>query len=113
MKCSTHQYHEHHITTLIMCLSIASIFIPCLIVCSIDVQLESEATPFVEDTVCEPRQQGKETPLIMFIKSYFPLSLAYACLGDHRDTLFCIVEPIPIHDLSFCTVVSKPQSYQI
>src|SRR3954464_554554 len=102
MECSTHQYHEHHITILIMCLSIASIFIPCLIVCSIDVQLESEATPFVEDPDTEPRQQGKQTPLIMSIKSYFPLSLAYACLGDHRDTFFRIVETIPMHDPSFC-----------
>src|SRR3954464_6154071 len=70
-------------TILIMCLSIEIIFIPYLIVCSIDVQLEPEATPFVEDTVCEPRRQGKQTPLIMSIKSQFPLSLAYACLGDH------------------------------
>ena len=51
---------------------IAIIFIPCLIDCSIDVQLESEATPFVEDPDIEPRQQGKQTPLIMSIKSYFP-----------------------------------------
>jgi hypothetical protein len=31
----------------------------------IDVQLESEATPFVEDidTVTEPRQQGKQPPI--------------------------------------------------
>ena len=28
----------------------------------IDVQLESEATPFVEDPDIEPRQQGKQTP---------------------------------------------------
>src|SRR3954466_8030956 len=102
MKCSTHQYHEDHIKILIMCLSIASIFIPCLTVCSIDVPLESEATPFVEDPDTEPRQQGKQTPLIMSIKSYFPLSLAYACLGDHRDTFFHIAKPIPMHDLSFC-----------
>ena len=48
------------------------------------------------------RQQGKQTPLIMSIKSHFPLSLAYACLGDHRDMFFHLVEPIPMHDLSFC-----------
>src|ERR1041385_6852293 len=71
------------ISILIMCLSIANKFIPCLIVCSIDVQLEPEATPFVEDPDIGPRQQGKQTPLIMSIKSQFPLSLAYACLGDH------------------------------
>ena len=50
-------------------------------VCSIDVQLESEATPFVEDTVIEPHQQGKQPPLIMSIKTYFPLSLVYAWIG--------------------------------
>src|ERR1041385_8860127 len=84
------KWNCQHISTMyimfpqiIMCLSIEIIFIPSLIVCSIDVQLEPEATPFVEDTVCEPRQQGKQTPLIMSIKSQFPLSLAYACLGDH------------------------------
>ena len=49
----------------------------------IEVEPEPKATPFVEETVSEPRQQGKQTPLIMSIKSQFPLSLAYACLGDH------------------------------
>src|SRR4051812_14558835 len=71
------------ISILIMCLSIANKFIPCLIVCSIDVQPEPEATPFVEHPDIEPRQQGKQTPLIMSIKSQFSLSLSYACLGDH------------------------------
>src|SRR3954464_1956863 len=60
------------ISILIMCLSIANKFIPCLIVCSIDVQPEPEATPFVEDPDIEPRQQGKQTPLIISIKSQFP-----------------------------------------
>src|SRR4051812_35970583 len=53
------------------------------------------------------RQQGKQTPLIMSIKSQFPLSLAYACLGDHRDTFYRIVEPIPMHDLSFCHCINQ------
>ena len=53
------------------------------------------------------RQQGKKTPLIMSIKSHFPLSLAYACLVDHRDTFFRIVEPISMHDLSFCHCIKK------
>ena len=46
----------------------------------IELELEPEATPFVEDTVTEPRQQGKQPPplLIMSIKNHFPLSLAYA-----------------------------------
>ena len=29
----------------------------------IEVELEPEATPLVEDTVCETRQQGKQPPL--------------------------------------------------
>ena len=80
------------------------IHIDCLscFVCQVEVEPEPEAAPFVEDPEIEPRQQGKQTPLIMSIKSYFPLSIAYACLGDHRDTFFRIVEPIPMHDLSFC-----------
>jgi len=45
----------------------------------IEVEPEPEATPFVEDTVTAPRQQGKQPPpLIMSIKIHFPLSLAYA-----------------------------------
>ena len=50
-------------TILIMCLSIALYLSLDCFVCSIDVQPEPEATPFVEDTVCEPRQQGKKTPI--------------------------------------------------
>src|ERR1043165_148024 len=83
----------------------------CLIVCSIDVQLEPEATPFVEGPDIEPRQQGKQTPLIMSIKSQFPLSLAYACLGDH---LVSILPHSSTHircmTYHLVTVVSKPQS---
>ena len=45
----------------------------------IEVEPEPEATPFFEDTVTEPHQQGKQPPfLIMSIKTQFPLSLAYA-----------------------------------
>ena len=47
---------------------------------SIEVQPEQEAAPFVEDPDTEPRQQGKQTPLIMSIKSHFPLSPAYAMI---------------------------------
>ena len=57
-------------TILIMCLSIALYLSLDCFVCSIDVQLEPEATPFVEDTVTEPRQEGKQPPLlIMSIKN--------------------------------------------
>src|SRR3954463_12575530 len=42
------------------CTYYASMFV----VCRIEVEPEPEATPFVEDTVCEPRQQGKQPPPI-------------------------------------------------
>src|SRR4051812_24358830 len=64
---------------LVHCTYYASMFV----VCRIEVEPEPEATPFVEDPDTEPRQQGKQPPLIMSIKSQFPLSIAYACLGDH------------------------------
>ena len=62
-------------------------------------------SPPKKKTTVKPRvssSKASNPPLIMSIKSHFPLSLAYACLGDHRDTFFRIVEPIPMHDLSFC-----------
>src|SRR4051812_3720287 len=33
-----------------------------IVVCRIEVEPEPESTPFVEDTVGEPRQQGKQPP---------------------------------------------------
>ena len=61
------KFNQGHINTImdniIICVSIAlNLFLDCF-VCSIDVQPEPEATPFVEDTVIEPRQQGKQSPL--------------------------------------------------
>ena len=41
-------------------------------VCLIEVEPELEATPFLEDTVCEPRQQGKQTPFDHVDKNPFP-----------------------------------------
>ena len=42
----------------------------------IEVKPEPEITPFVEDLVIEPHQQGKQPPpLIMSIKTHFPLYL--------------------------------------
>ena len=41
----------------------------------IEVEPEQEASPFVEDTVTEPYQQVKKPPLIMSIKTHFPLYL--------------------------------------
>ena len=37
-------------------------FVPLIVVCRIEVELEPEGTPFVEDPEPEPRQQGKQPP---------------------------------------------------
>ena len=78
MELPTHCDLEHHITILIMCLSIAlNLYLDCF-VCSIDVQPEPEATPFVEDTVIEPHQQGKQRPIDHVDKNPIPsLSLMH------------------------------------
>src|ERR1044071_7105171 len=55
--------------------------------------------------------KARKPPLIMSIKSHFPLSLAYALFRMITILRFYrIDEPIPLHDISFVTVVSKPQS---
>src|SRR4051812_46356866 len=77
-NCFTHKNIYIKFQTSIMCLSIALyLYLDCF-VCAIDVQLESEATPFVEDTVIEPRQQGKQPPFDHVDKNPFPsLSLMH------------------------------------
>ena len=50
----------------------------CIVCYRIEVEPEPEITPSVEDTVYDPRQQGKKTPIDHVDKSHFPLSLAYA-----------------------------------
>ena len=78
-----------------MCLSIALYLSLDCFVCSIEVELEPEATPFVEDTVTEPRQQGKQPPFDHVDKNPFP-SLSRLCMN--RMITLCqfyrIVEPI-------------------
>ena len=75
--------HIHQVSTfhhvIVHCIYFATLFV----VCRVEGEPEQEAAPFVEDPEPEPRQQGKQTPLVISIKSQFPLSLAYACLGDH------------------------------
>ena len=85
---------------LCICIHIDCYFPYCLI--SLDAEPEQEIIPEAEDTQFDPPQQGKQTPLIMSIKTQFPLILAYACLGCHHVTVLPLVEPIPLHDLSFC-----------
>ena len=73
---------------------------------------ETVITPKKKKTTVKPCivRKAIKPPLIMSIKSYFPLSLAYACLGDHRDTFFRIVNPFRCMTYHFVTVLSKPQS---
>src|SRR4051812_25307899 len=86
----------------IMCLCIYFDVAPFVDDCSSNRVSETKVTPKTKTVKPVYHQHGKQTPLIMSIKSHFPLSLAYACLGDHHDTFYRIVEPIPMHDLSFC-----------
>ena len=102
-NCLTHQIHANQVSTfnhvLVHCIYFATLFV----VCRLEVEPEQEATPFVEDPETEPRQQGKQTPLIISIKSHFPLSLAYALFRMITMMRFYrIDEPIPLHELSFC-----------
>ena len=95
MELTTHYDQEHHHYNIDHVLEHCNKFIPCLIDCSIDVQLESEATPFVEDSVTEPRQQGKQPPFDHVDKNRFPtLSLMHESY-DHLDVdSYRIVQPI-------------------
>ena len=61
-------------------------------------------TPSVEDTVYDPREQGKQTPIDHVDKIPLP-SQSRLCIvqDDHHDNVStAIVEPILMHDLSFC-----------
>ena len=93
-NCLTHQIHANQVSTfnhvLVHCIYFATLFV----VCRVEVEPEQEAAPFVEDPEPEPRQQGKQPPLIMSIKSHFPLIplcmiRMLPCIDSYR-----IVEPI-------------------
>src|SRR4051812_28289182 len=88
-NCLTHQNLYIKFQHSIMCLSIAFILIviSCF-VCRVEVEPEQEASPFVEDPEIEPRQQGKQTPLIMSIKSHFPLMSRLCIVQDDYHATF-------------------------
>src|SRR3954469_1344377 len=95
--------HIHQVSTFNHVFVHCTYFATLLVVCRIEVEPEPEGTPFVEDPEPEPRQQGKQPPplLIMSIKTHFPLFLLcmnrmLPCIDSYR-----IVEPNPLHDLSF------------
>ena len=79
MESLTHQKHIHQVSTfnhvLVHCTYVAP-FDCCL---SIEVEPEPEITPFVEDTVFEPRQQGKQTPIDHVDKIPLP-SQSHLCI---------------------------------
>ena len=60
------------ITILFMWLCVLHYVDPMIAMLFIEVEPESEATPFVEDTVTEPRQQGKQNPFDHVDKNSFP-----------------------------------------
>src|ERR1041385_551635 len=70
------------ITILFMCLCIVLYVDPMIVMLLIEVKPELEITPFVEDPVTEPRQQGKQTPIDHVDKIPLPshVSLMH-CLG--------------------------------
>src|SRR3954470_2066911 len=70
------------ITILFMCLCILHYVDPMIVMLLIEVEPELEITPFVEDPVTEPRQQGKQTPIDHVDKIPLPshVSLMH-CLG--------------------------------
>ena len=72
MELSTHVDHEHHITILFMWLRICIYIDPMIVMLLIEVEREPEATPFIEDTVYDPRQEGKQTPIDHVDKNPFP-----------------------------------------
>ena len=67
MEARSHQYHQYN-HVLEHCI----LFILIALLARIEVQLELEATPFVEDTVTLPRQQGKQPPFDHVDKIPFP-----------------------------------------
>ena len=95
MELSTQCNHEPHIATLIMCMCIVLYVDPWIAMLLIEVELEPEATPFVEDIVIEPRQQGKQPPFDHVDKNPFP-SQYRLCMNRMITMyrLYRIVEPI-------------------
>ena len=66
------------ITILYMWLCILHYVDPMIVMLLIEVKPEPEITPFVEDLVIEPRQQGKQPPFDHVDKNPFPsLSLMH------------------------------------
>src|SRR3954468_7892042 len=75
-NCLTHQKHIHQVSTfnhvIVHCTYVAPL--DCCL--SIEVESEQEATPLVEDPDTDPPNKGnRPPPLIMSIKTQFPLIL--------------------------------------
>ena len=69
---------------------------PMIVMLLIEVELEPEATPFIEDPVTEPRQQGKQPPPFDHVDKN-PIPSQYRLCMNRMITLYHlyrIVEPI-------------------
>src|SRR3954471_8552924 len=78
-------------------------YVSMFVVCRIEVEPEPESTPSLKTPILNIISKASNPPLIMSIKSHFSLSLAYALFRMITMIRFYrIVEPIPLHDLSFC-----------
>src|SRR4051812_34514675 len=95
--------HIHQVSTFNHVIVHCIYFATLLVVCRVEVEPEPKGTPFVEDPDTEPRQQGKQPPppIDHVDKTHFPLILL--CMNRilaYFDS-YRIVEPNPLHDLSF------------
>ena len=79
LKCTSFKWNCQHIATRNITLQYLSCDCPCIYIdpvfamfVRIEVELEQEPNPFVEDTVTEPRQQGKQPPFDHVDKNPFP-----------------------------------------
>src|SRR3954467_8079095 len=94
--------HIHQVSTFNHVIVHCTYFVPLIVVCRLEVEPEPEGTPFVEDPEPEPRQQGKQPPIDHADKIPIP---SHSLMHKKMFTLyrsFPIVEPNPLHDLSFC-----------
>src|SRR3954464_11818907 len=87
-NCSTHQNMYFKIQHSIMCLSIAFILISTsCFVCRVEVEPEPEAAPSLKIQRSNLVSKASKPPLIMSIKSHFPLmSRLCIVLDDYHAT---------------------------
>ena len=72
MELHPHCNHEHHHYNIIHVIVHWIYIDPMIAMLLIEVEPEPEASPFIEDTMYEPRQQGKQPPFDHVDKNPFP-----------------------------------------